>query len=76
MSNLLEVKNLIKHFPLDKGFLSQLFSKQKRVVHAVDDVSFEVKAGEFVALVGPSGSGKTTMLSILAAKLVVSPTAV
>jgi putative ABC transport system ATP-binding protein len=38
----------------------------------VDHVSFQVKAGEFVALVGPSGSGKTTMLSILAALL--SPT--
>jgi putative ABC transport system ATP-binding protein len=41
-------------------------------INAVDHVSFQVKAGEFVALVGPSGSGKTTMLSILAALL--SPT--
>jgi putative ABC transport system ATP-binding protein len=41
-------------------------------INAVDHVSFQVKSGEFVALVGPSGSGKTTMLSILAALL--SPT--
>jgi len=57
----LEVKDLIKTFALDGT-----------TINAVDHVSFQVKLGEFVALVGPSGSGKTTMLSILAALL--SPT--
>lgn len=57
----LEVKDLVKTFALDGT-----------TIHAVDHVSFQVKSGEFVALVGPSGSGKTTMLSILAALL--SPT--
>src|SRR5574339_583974 len=57
----LEVKDLVKTFALDGS-----------TIRAVDTVSFQVKSGEFVALVGPSGSGKTTMLSILAALL--SPT--
>ena len=54
----LEVRDLVKSFSLDGG-----------TINAVDGVSFQVKSGEFVALVGPSGSGKTTMLSILAALL-------
>jgi putative ABC transport system ATP-binding protein len=57
----LEVKDLVKTFGLDGT-----------TIKAVDHVSFQVKSGEFVALVGPSGSGKTTLLSILAALL--SPT--
>src|SRR5574339_606020 len=57
----LEVRDLVKSFDLDGA-----------TINAVDHVSFQVMAGEFVALVGPSGSGKTTMLSILAALL--SPT--
>jgi len=54
----LEVRDLVKTFSLDGT-----------TINAVDGVSFQVKSGEFVALVGPSGSGKTTMLSILAALL-------
>jgi putative ABC transport system ATP-binding protein len=54
----LEVRDLVKSFALDGA-----------TINAVDGVSFQVKSGEFVALVGTSGSGKTTMLSILAALL-------
>lgn len=54
----LEVRDLVKTFALDGT-----------TINAVDGVSFQVKFGEFVALVGPSGSGKTTLLSILAALL-------
>jgi peptide/nickel transport system ATP-binding protein len=52
----LEVRNLQKFFPIRRGFLQ----KVSGAVRAVDDVSFDIKKGETLALVGESGCGKTT----------------
>ena len=54
--NILEVQNLIKHFEVSNS----VFSRNKKIVKAVDGISFDIKAGETLGLVGQSGCGKTT----------------
>ena len=46
--------------------LKKVYGKGEAEVIAVNDVSFEVEEGEFIAIIGPSGSGKTTILHMLA----------
>ena len=54
--NLIEVRNLVKHFEVSSSF----FSSKKNIVKAVDGISFNIKPGESLGLVGQSGCGKTT----------------
>ncbi|MBM3548863.1 MAG: dipeptide ABC transporter ATP-binding protein [Alphaproteobacteria bacterium] len=53
----IEVDNLVKHFPIRKGFFS---SSEAGTVRAVDGISFTVARGETLGLVGESGCGKST----------------
>jgi peptide/nickel transport system ATP-binding protein len=55
----LEVRGLAKHFPIGNAV-------RRSRVHAVDDVSFELRRGTITALVGESGSGKSTVARLLA----------
>ena len=45
--------------------LSKIYGQGENEVRALDDVSFSVEKGQFVAIIGPSGAGKSTLLHIL-----------
>jgi len=56
MNKFIEVKNLVKEFPIKKGF----FNKRVGAVHAINNISFNICKGETLGLVGESGCGKST----------------
>lgn len=63
--DLLQVRDLVKHFPVETSFLSRVRGGEKDVVHAVDGVSFSIRRGETLGLVGETGSGKTTIARLI-----------
>ena len=60
--NIIEVRDLVKHFPITQGII---FQRQVGAVHAVDGVSLSVKTGETLGLVGETGCGKSTTARLI-----------
>jgi ABC-2 type transport system ATP-binding protein len=75
MGPLITVRGLTKHYQVHErppGLLAALksvFRRTYKTVRAVDDVSFEIAAGERVGFLGPNGAGKTTTLKMLSGLL-------
>lgn len=67
--SIISVKNLKRDYNTSLG----IFKKDKKVVHAIKDISFEVEKGEIFGLLGPNGAGKTSTIKILTTLL--APTA-
>ncbi len=73
---IITVSNLCKHFKIYKhhrgtwGALRNLFTREYKLVRAVDQVSFEIEPGELVGYIGPNGAGKSTTIKMLTGLLV------
>jgi len=75
MEAVIALKNVTKHYQVYKkeeglrGSMKALFKRDYTTVKAVDDISFELYAGELVGFIGPNGAGKTTTLKMLSGLL-------
>lgn len=73
---IITVSNLSKHFKVFKhhrgfwGAIRNLSTRQFNLVRAVDDIGFEIRAGELVGYIGPNGAGKSTTIKMLTGLLV------
>jgi ABC-2 type transport system ATP-binding protein len=74
--SLIEARNVRKHFEVSIGkrgafgMLRGLVAPERRLIKAVDDVTFSIARGEMVGYLGPNGAGKSTTLKMLSGVLV------
>ena len=71
MENVIELKNVDKEFKVLnrheglKGSFQDLFSRDYKIIKAVNDVSMNIKPGEIVGYLGPNGAGKSTTIKMM-----------
>lgn len=76
MTPIIQVDDLHKHFKLTKhhrgllGSFRNLFTRQYRIIRAVNGISFDIEPGELVGYIGPNGAGKSTTIKMLSGLLV------
>ena len=71
MSDIIEIKNITKEFKVLnrreglKGSIRDLFSRDYKIVRAVDNISMSIQQGEIVGYLGPNGAGKSTTIKMM-----------
>ena len=71
MSAIIEIKNVTKEFKVLnrreglKGSIKDLFSRDYKIIRAVDDISMNIEQGEIVGYLGPNGAGKSTTIKMM-----------
>lgn len=71
MSTVIDAEHLSKDYIVNlkgkglKGMVRSLFHSEKKIVHAVQDLSFQIEQGDFVGFIGPNGAGKSTSIKML-----------
>ncbi len=71
MSEIIKMQNVVKEFKVLnrreglKGSIKDLFSRDYKIVRAVDNISMSIKQGEIVGYLGPNGAGKSTTIKMM-----------
>ena len=71
MSSIIEIKNIVKEFKILncreglRGSIKDLFSRDYKIIRAVDNISMSIEQGEIVGYLGPNGAGKSTTIKMM-----------
>lgn len=71
MSAIIQIKNVTKEFKVLnrreglKGSLKDLFSRDYKIIRAVDNISMDIEQGEIIGYLGPNGAGKSTTIKMM-----------